>query len=319
MSKLIKISDKLNYKDNSEIVNLSAGSCMWAKTDIIAGYGLKETNGITTLNEVVFRKKNIVPIGGVSYTMEKLFGVPETQITVPTLYTENGIGKVNSGTPQETYDIPGGTKNIIYRYGHTVCLFGVGITATAENDITIYQPDYREKNINLTRTNHDGLTVHGTMLPFRYTTETLDSDERLKYFGKKVHSNGVTGYYLKRFDKDPVIKHVWKTGEDIEDQELIADVDVWENMSGNNSVESYTEIQLSVSPKDIKEWFINIEQPDRTRINTIALFNGQFVPGVDGADYGDYRDVRLFSKLCMNPEYLDRSKDLYILYRVYGS
>jgi hypothetical protein len=86
------------------------------------------------------------------------------------------------------------------------------------------------------------------------------------------------------------------------------------NREGTNVVESFTEIVLKVSKKDIKEWFINLEQEDRTRINTIALFNGEYVP-----DSGDYRDVRLFSKLCINPEYLDKSKDLNIIYRVYGS
>lgn len=48
------------------------------------------------------------------------------------------------------------------------------------------------------------------MLPFRYTTEMLDSDERKQYFGKKVDDDGVTGYYLKRYEADAVIKHVWK-------------------------------------------------------------------------------------------------------------
>lgn len=309
-------NDKLNYKTKCK---LSAPGAMWAKTEVIGGYDLKEENGITSLGEVAFRKSNIVPIGGVSYTMQKLFGIPENQITIPTLYSESGIGKVNSGAPTETYTLPEGEKAVIYRYGHIVQLFGIGITGTAENDITVYHPDYREKNIELTKVNHDGLTVTGELIPFRYTTETLDSDERLRYFGKKEDENGVTGYYLKRFDMDPVIKHVWKTGEDMEDQELVADIDVWENMSGMNSVETYTEIRLTISPKDVKEWFINLEQEDRTRINTIALFDGQFVPGVDGADYGDYRDVRLFSKLCIHPEYLDQGKDLHILYRVYGS
>jgi hypothetical protein len=79
-----------------------------------------------------------------------------------------------------------------------------------------------------------------------------------------------------------------------------------------NAVESFTEIVLKVSKKDIKEWFIHLEQEDRTRINTIALFNGQY-------NNNDYRDVRLFSKLCINPEYLNLSKDLNIIYRVYGA
>ena len=314
MSNLYK--DKISFGDES-----LKGSGLWARTEVIGGYGEYHDNplGKSSLDEVCFRQHNIVPIGGVSYAMQHLFGVNETQITIPTMYTENGIGKINSGPPTEVYDIPGGTKSIIYRYGHYVQLFGIGITGTAENDVTIYHPDYRENNIKLSKVNPDGLTVTGTMLPFRYTQSTLDSNERLKYFGKKTNEEGVTGYYLKRFESYPVIKHIWKTGEDVDEEELIADRDVWENMSGLNAVESFTEIYLKVSKRDVKEWFINLEQEDRTRINTIALFSGQFVKGANAADYGDYRDVRLFSKLCINPEYLNLSKDLNIIYRVYGA
>lgn len=296
-------------------------SGLWAKTEIIGGYGdiIENPLGKSSLGEECFRQHNIVPIGGVSYVMEQMFGVKETQIDIPTMYTENGIGKMNSGIPTETYETPDGEKAIIYRPGHLVQLFGIGITGTAENDVSIYHPDYRENNIVISKVNPDGLTVSGTMLPFRYTSETLDSAERKMYFGKKVDDKGFTGYYLKRFESDPVIKHIWKTGEDVDDEVLISSSDVWTNKSGKNAVESFTEIFLKISKKDVKEWFISIEQEDRTRINTLALFNGQFVPGENAADYGDYRDVRLFSKLCINPEYLNLSKDLNIIYRVYGA
>ena len=158
------------------------------------------------------------------------------------------------------------------------------------------------------------------MIPFRYTAETLNSTERKMYFGKKKDDKGITGYYLKKFESDPVIKHIWKTGEEAEEETLIPSSDVWTNTAGLNAVETFTEIILKISKKDVKEWFIALEQPDRTRINTIALFNGQYVPYQGSGDiYGDYRDVRLFSKLCINPEYLNLSKDLNIIYRIYGA
>ena len=313
MAKIVK--DRFSFNDKIST------SGIWARTEIIGGYGdvILNPTGKSSLGEVCFRSHNIVPIGGVSYVMQQMFGVPDEQISVPTLYTANGIGIPNSAIPTDTYETPNGAKSIIYRYGHCVQLFGVGITGTGENDVSIYHPDYRENNITMTKVNSDGLTVTGTLLPFRYTTETLDTTERKQYFGKKVDTDGVTGYYLKKFETDPVIKHIWKTGEDVEEEELVSDADIWTNMSGLNAVESFTEIYLKISKKDVKEWFISIEQEDRTRINTLALFNGQFIPGTDPSDYGDYRDVRLFSKLCINPEYLNLSKDLNILYRVYGA
>ena len=147
------------------------------------------------------------------------------------------------------------------------------------------------------------------------------SSERKQYFGKlKSSSNGETAYYLKRFESDPVIKHVWKTGEDVDEETLVTESEVWENTSGLNAVETFTEIILKIGKRDIKEWFLALDQEDRTRINTIALFNGRFVKDNNNpADYGDYEDVRLFSKLCINPEYLTLSKDFNIIYRVYGS
>lgn len=315
MGKQIKVKDKVTFEDK----RMSGG--LWARTEVIGGYGdiIENPTGKSSIGEVVFRQHNIVPIGGVSYVMEQLFGVPESQITIPTLYSTNGIGKPNSAVPTETYERPDGTKSIIYRYGHHVQLFGIGITGTAENDVSIYQPDYRENNIEISKVNTDGLTVTGTLLPFRYTAATLNSAERKQYFGKKIDSEGITGYFLKRFETDPVIKHIWKTGEDVDNEEMVSDADVWTNTAGMNAVETFTEIYLKISKKDVKEWFVSIEQEDRTRINTLALFNGQFVAGSDAADYGDYRDVRLFSKLCINPEYLNLSKDLNIIYRVYGA
>ena len=84
------------------------------------------------------------------------------------------------------------------------------------------------------------------------------------------------------------------------------------------AVESFTECVLRITKKDVKEWFISIGQEDRTRITTIALFNGRFVKNTsDPGDYGDYQDVRMFSKLNIPTEYLSLTKDLNIIYRVY--
>lgn len=315
----------LKLKDCIKIDDKITENGIWATTEVIGGYGdiIDNPNGKSTLGEVIFKTKNIVPIGGVSYMMEQMFGVKDNQIDVPTMFNDNGIGLANSGPASGTnYDIPGGQKSPLYRYGHYVQLFGVGITGTAENDITIYKPDYRENSIKLSKVNADGLTVTGTMIPFRYTQAVLNSQERLQYFGKKTNTEGITGYYLKRFENDPVIKHVWKTGEDVVDEEnevLVPSDSVWTNTAGLNTVETFTEFFLKINKKDVKEWFIDIEQEDRTRINTLALFSGQYVKGSSAADYGDYRDVKLFSKLCINPEYLNLNKDLNIIYRVYGA
>lgn len=328
----LNVIDRLSFHDKKIDVDIHAHSGLWAKTEILC------SNGDVVLNphgKASFKpgcpftkSENMVTIGGVEYVMNMLFGVRTTQFDIPTLFKESGIGKADSLPPSETYRIPDTEKgyaqykSIVYRYGHLVQLFGIGITGTAENDVTVYPVDYREKSIDLSRVTADGLTLKGTMIPFRYTAEQLSSTERQKYFGKKVFDDGNTGYYLKRFESDPVIKHVWKTGEDFEDgdERLVSSSEVWDNTVGTNTVETFTEIILKVSKKDVKEWFIDLEQADRTRINTLALFNGRFVKNdEDPTDYGDYEDVRLFSKLNIPVEYLSLSKDLNIIYRVYGA
>lgn len=319
MPKILK--DRFGLKD-TPLPAVSNGG-LWAKTEVIGGYGdvIVNPNGKSSLSETMFEQHNIVPIGGVSYAMQNIFSVSDSQISYPTLYSMHKIGLPDTGYPTETYQTPNGDRKIIYRYGHCVQLFAVGITGTGESDVTVYNPDYRENGITLTKTNSDGLKVTGTMIPFRYTSEMLNASERKQYFGKLKNTNtGETAYYLKKFESDAVIKHVWKTGEDVDNETLVTESEVWENTSGLNAVETFTEIILKISKKDIKEWFLALDQEDRTRINTIALFNGRYVKdNSNPADYGDYEDVRLFSKLCIHPEYLTLAKDFNIIYRVYGS
>ena len=335
------LKDRLFFNDKPEQLNIPTMQTngLWAKTEVMGSnddmvfdeHGIfshfikKIPTGVSALGETIFRtektkpkwtKSNMVPIGGCQFAMEKLFGVKATQFNIPTL-AENNIGITDSSTPTETYDVPGGTKTVIYRSGNFVQLFGIGITGTAENDTTIHTVDYRENSIDVNRVTTDGLTLTGTMIPFRYTTDSLTSSEKLQYFGQRIDSaTGETGYYLKRFESDPVIKHIWKTGEETDNETLVSSSDIWANTSGVNSVSSFTEFVLQISKDDVREWFIANGQEDRARINTIALFTGEYVKRSDG-NIGDYRDVRMFSKLNIPVENLSLSKDLNLVYRVY--
>ena len=324
MAKNLRVNDKISLPDDVKYMPDLHNSGLWARTEVIGGYGDVQLNptGKSTLGEIIFKDANIVPIGGVSYVMEHVFGVNESQIHIPSLKESAGIGANDSQPITETYVTPDGTATTSYRYGHFVQLFGLGITGTAENDISIYPCDYREHTIEIDKVNSDGLEVKGVMLPFRYTGAALDSSDNKKYFGKvQDEVTGVTSFYLKRFETEAVIKHIWKTGEDMEKEILVPASDVWENISGLNAVESFTEMVLKITKKDLKEYFRDkLEQPDRCRFNTIALYNGRFNPEASSDPvYGDYEDVKLFSKLCINPEYLDINKDLNIIYRVYGA
>jgi hypothetical protein len=324
MNSEIRVSDRLSSKD--ECAMTQHKKSVWTKTEVLCGPGeiIYNPYGKSSFAPgCPFTKStNMVVLPGAQRVLENTFGVSGNQITIPTLYEMDGIGSMpDSGTPTESYLTPDGAHGIVYRYGNFCQLFAVGITGTAENDISVYPVSYNEKDITLSKVNSDGLTVTGTLIPFRFTAETLSELDRKKYFGKKVNDAGITSYYYKKFETTPVIKHIWKTGEDVEEETMVDPGDVWSNEAGLNSIETFTEIILKINKQDIKEWFINLEQEDRTRINTIALLTGEYVDDTESGTpqpYGDYRDVRLFSKLCIPIEYLTLAKELNILYRVYA-
>lgn len=256
---------------------------LWAKTQIIGGYGLhKNLNGISELDEVVFETSNMVPIGGVQYAMSKMFGV-NGPLSIPTLNSSMQIGSTNSSTSDEK-----------------ICLFGVGIGGAASNNLTALDVKYTETNVS-------------DIVPLRYTNDILTTEELNMYFGKKM-VNGVQAYYLKKFNTDPEIHHFYKNGEEYEDGEELNDSSIIFDSSTEFPIESFTEVALTISKKDVREWFEESGNIEQCRINSIGLFTAAY----DKVS-NDYTNIRLFSKLNIPTEPLSLAKDMNILYRVYGA
>ena len=307
---------------------------LWADTEIIAGYGYHHSNSrfaLSYLDEEIFEpQRNTVPISGVQKILEMAFGV-KGPIIMDTMYKRHGIGAPDESTvPQflvpENEDIEGfaTSKDAILGVGHLCQLFGVGITGTAENNITVHKVGYRETDIEMTVNTADG-TLDGMWIPFRYTEADLDPNERQKYFGKKVDSaTGKTGYYLKRFEAWPEIKHIWRSADEAgkKKSEIIATNDTVWDFSRDDALKSLIEIHITVSEDDLKEWFnYKMDQPEAARFNTLALFDGRYTEkNKSGTDqFGDYCNVTLFSKLNIPTEHMVLSKDLEFIYRIYGS
>lgn len=363
MSDALVLRDDLSMHGSVENI-VTHEPTLWARTKVmfshddvgydkngIAHFIRKIPTGVSSLGETIFRavkvkpeheEENTVPIGGCQLAMEMLFGV-KGPLNVPTLYSENGIGYADTaGSTEEgatgngnKYPTPDGKeKTALYKPGYLVQLFGVGITGTAENDIAVYPVGYREKSINLSIVSKDGLKLDGHMIPFRHVSTGLTEAEKKVYFGRKKE-NGKTSYYLKKFESEPTIKHIWKTGDevDMDKETVVTEEEVWSNASteSKNAIESFTQFVLKINEQDVKEWFAAKGESERTRINTIALFTGLYSKtgkykeenDAEQSDTtnngGDYQDVRLFSKLNINPEFLTNSKDLNIIYRVYTS
>ena len=286
------LKDYLSFNDgvNNVKAAFTQNKGLWKKTKIIGGYGLhKNDMGISELDEIVFEKENMVPLIGVQYAMETIFGI-KGEIVLPNLNDTMGIGAQNSSI-QPSGGMP-------YPYGQKVCLFGVGTGGAAENNITVLDIGYNETGIV-------------DMVPFRYTNDTLPVTDIDKYFGKKIVDSTVA-YYLKKFDNDPTIYHLYKNGEDGEDGSAI-DSSYFVNGS-EIGVESFVEMDLTISKKDVREWFNHNANIEQARINSIALFTAVY-----DASKNDYANIQLFSKLNIPTEPLSITKDMSIIYRVYGA
>jgi hypothetical protein len=323
------IEDQLTIKKDE----LKGG--LWAKTEIVAGYGYHHSDdrfALSYLDEPIFDPvENTVPVSGVQSIFQMAFGI-QGPITLDTMYAKHGIGIPDESTVPSflvptNQDIEGGatTMSSMYQNGHLVQLVGLGITGTAENNITVHKVGYRETDIEMTVKTSDGV-VDAIMLPFRYTESDLDPNERQMYFGKKLDAEtGKTAYYLKRFETFPEIKHIWRSTDEQPGKkvsEVVATNETIWDMSRDDALKSLVEIHFTVSEYDLKEWFeYKLDQPESARFNTIALFDGRYSElGKKETDhFGDYCNVRLFSKLNIPTEHVSLEKDLEFIYRIYGS
>lgn len=287
MSKKI-LKDRLHYLDEIH----THPQTLWARTQILGGYGRRVNSlGISSLDEVIFETENMVPLIGVQYALETIFGVKGTMITIPTLNESMQIGAQGVVNIPKDDDMP-------YAYGQRVCLFGIGDAGAAENNLTALEVKYNETNVS-------------GMIPFRYTDEPLSDTDQLMYYGKGT-KDGHTAYYLKKFDQDPIIKHLYKNGLEGEDgSEVNSDFFNGKNETG---IQSFAECCLTISKKDVREWYAANGHIELSRINSIGLYTAVY----DTAQK-DFAQIQLFSKLNIPTEPLSLSKDMNIIYRVYGA
>ncbi len=335
MAKLL--TERMLLKDKIQSVSFpKQKSSMFARTQILGGYGIVNRNGVTSLGETAFEEHNMIPIGACQYVFEQIAGV-QGPLKVPTLY-EVSKGTIGIPDVQTTayayapynekidYDIPAlqgddTSKQIIHPNGETLCLFGIGITGSATNILTKPEVKYQEFSIQESLAVENDKVLQGTMIPFRYTPNQLSTTDAIKYFGKTgtwdADNADNIGYYLKKFEANPTIKNFWKADSDEEEStNEFAQAEYYPRTQTINSgsIETYLEMILKISTKDVKEWFAAMDNIDNSRINTIALFTGRY-----NQTLGDYENVRMFSKLTIPIESLSLHKDFDIIYRIYSA
>jgi len=287
MSDILKLHDKINSNDT---LSFEYKPSVLTRTRVIGGYvHFTDKNGISQLGEVLFDEENQIVLGGALFVLEKVFGV-QSPLTVD--YLNNVMGIANTGTPITD----------IYPKDNVVCLFGVGTGGCGDSINSVRDVKFYEREIF-------------DMVPFRVTDIALSETDQQKYWFKKVLGNGKTAYYLKNFEASPQIKVLWKDAQGDEDgTEVEAGV---HNTTRTEPIESFVEMILKVTKKDIREWFEMNGHIEQTRVNSIGLFTG--VKGQLANMSTDYKQVKMFSKLNINNEMLTLSKDLTIIYRIYTS
>lgn len=313
------VNDKLSIND----INSHNRSGLICKTEVIGSYSPIKHNPYgksSFLGEELFTTHNMVTIGGVQTMFEQLFNVKGT-VQIPTLYASSNpkIGVADSTTSDkkpeyEGLDVNGVTMySRVHHIGNFVQLFGLGYSTSSDNDITVLPVSYTDTSIESSTINN-GVQVNTIMVPFRVVANPLTGTDATQYFGKQTMDGNYTAYYLKKF-KSQTIKHFYTTGENLSTETPVTNADINTTTSSSGPIESVIEIELNIGVDDVKEYFEKMGNVEKARFTTITTYSGEFV----GGETKDFRDVRMFSKINIPTEYLSISKDLHILYRIYGT
>lgn len=243
--------------------------------------------GVDEFGQTLWEEENQVVLGGSLFTLQKVWDI-QAPLNIETLNSIMGVA--TTGEPVKDL------KNTF------VCLFGVGYGGAGDTAKSVKDVKYYEREIF-------------DMVPLRVPEGNLTEQEQLQYFFKKQLDNGRNAYYLKRFETNPQGFVRWKDGIEDEDGTIVEEG--VHNTQRKEPIESYVEMHLKITKKDIREFFEMNGDIEEARFNSIGLFTGVLCDLGDG-NY-DFKEVRLFSKLNIPNEYLTLRKDMDIYYRVYAS
>jgi hypothetical protein len=262
----------------NDTISKKKHSSPFPRTEVI----IKDEFGV-----ILDRYENQTVLGGAITVLEQCWGVT-SPLVVDTL--NNIMGIANTGPAADPSD-------------SLVCLFGVGTGGSGDAIGTVKEVKFYEREIT-------------DMVPLRFTDPVnLTPDELLKYWFKAPQGDGRNAYYLKKFEIDPVIKVLWKDAEGDEDGSEV-EVGV-HNTNRTEPIETFVEMVLKVTKKDVREWFEETGNIELARFNSIGIFTGNLGTLADASQ--DYKNVKLIAKLNFGNEMLEYAKELTIIYRVYTS
>lgn len=269
----------------------------------------------TTFDKVLYENDNIVPIGGYQFVFDKLFNIGLDDDT--TLR----VGDLNDESPQMKIGVPRGEyQSINYNAecstinGTTTTNPGINISAmnyvfgfmigdggSREDNITAIAPDYKRRSLY-------------RPIPFRMSNDGTAIPAG-KYFGKRttansgVGSNSITSYFVKKFDDPkPHIVHMWAANSG--ESSAVVDDTVFASTS-SRPIESFVEINLSVSKDDVRGYFTSTGATPR--VNEIGLVTGWYNGVKD-----DYESIRLFTHFTRPSIILSEDDSIEAVYRLYA-
>ena len=315
MSRLIKMKDKIITND------IHPGGF---RGEVIFGTGKKQIPFIdpygnksyrTEFENELYRDENIVPIGGYQFAFNKLFNIgldKESTLRVGDLNDEAPqmkIGVQRSEYKSIYYDAEmsisngsvGVNSGINISAMNFIFGFMIGDGGAREDNMTAIAPDYKRRSLF-------------RAIPFRMTDDPSKVPNG-KYFGKvdSVKGTGVgttiTSYYVKKFDDPaPRIVHSWVT--DNPNELSIVDDTVFASTS-SNAIESYVEINLSMSKDDAREFFTSSNASPR--VNEFALVSGWY-----NSEKDDYESIRMFTHFTRPSITLAQDDSIEAIYRLYA-
>lgn len=268
------------------------------------------------LDDVVWAKDNLIILPGNQYAFCKLFNLPITVTggTVMTPISNVNPGFLNDAT-QMNFDnkspVPNNLVGVNLHPLHFVNGFTIGYGGATESNIVARDVNYKSRMLY-------------QPVPFRYTSQKLNSQSLVRYGGKVTSSEisgsqNIVSYYNKQFDSSPTaqIYHLWKDNG-LNDGTPVTQ-SIFDSIQDNGmDVESYAEMEMSVEPLEVREYFQSVLSGEPPRINELGLTAAFW-----DTDAMDSLQVQQISHICFPTESLHGigssigAKSLYFLYRIY--
>ena len=186
------------------------------------------------------RRSNKVIIDGSMFTAMKWFDLMPV-VNLPTYNDALNLENNEPLTAKEQLD-------------SLVCLFCLGTGGCGPEQSQVYDVDYTK------------WIDPDDMVPLRYQLEDNDIDykEREKYFGRKeIHAMNRIAYYFKAFEAEPIQKAQFVDGTPIDEYIYQSDNTI--------DVEIFVELQLKVTKRDCRDFFIAHSGINDAKINSISL------------------------------------------------